>query len=62
MPLEPHAVSVSLPAWEDVCDYERGNPRVTEAMQTGYPRFFVHKSIQRVCHFVVSIQVDVLHD
>lgn len=48
VPLEPHAVSVSLPAWEDVCDYERGAARVVNAMQTGYPRFFVHKSIQRV--------------
>jgi cystathionine gamma-synthase len=46
---EPHAVSVSLPKWEDVCDYERGAARVVEAMQIGYPRFFVNKIIQQVC-------------
>jgi cystathionine gamma-synthase len=45
---EEHAVSVSLPMWEDVCDYERGAARVVDAMQIGYPRFFVHKIIQQV--------------
>lgn len=46
--LTPHAVSVSLPKWEDNVDYEEGRKRVVDAMQTGYPRFFVHRSIQAV--------------
>lgn len=46
---EAHAVSVSLPRWEDCTDYEKGSPRVVNAMQIGYPRFFVHKLISKVC-------------
>lgn len=46
--LTPHAVSVSLPKWADNVDYEEGRPRVTQAMQTGYPRFFIHRDIQKV--------------
>mgnify|MGYP000156147446 CR=1 FL=1 len=42
----PHAVSVSLPLWQDNIDYEEG--RLTELMETGYPRFFIHRSIQKV--------------
>lgn len=42
----PHAVSVSLPKWQDNVDYEEG--RLTDVMQIGYPRFFINKSIQKV--------------
>lgn len=42
LPVETHAVSVSLPCWQDVVDYEEGKARVTSAMRAGYPRFFVH--------------------
>ena len=41
-----HAVSVSLPRWQDIVDYEEG--RLGNAMQTGYPRFFIHRSIQKL--------------
>jgi cystathionine gamma-synthase len=44
----PHAVSVSLPTWRDVVGYEEGDRRVIDAMQTGYPRFFLNKNIQKV--------------
>ncbi|EIW66591.1 hypothetical protein TREMEDRAFT_70155 [Tremella mesenterica DSM 1558] len=43
-----HAISVSLPTWEDNVDYEKGNKRVLDAMETGYPRFFIHRSIQKL--------------
>ncbi|SJX64314.1 probable STR2-Cystathionine gamma-synthase [Sporisorium reilianum f. sp. reilianum] len=42
----PHAVSVSLPLWSDNIDYEEG--RLANAMETGYPRFFIHRTIQRL--------------
>lgn len=42
LPDDPHAVSVALPRWEDVVDYEESRPRVTEKMRAGYPRFFLH--------------------
>ena len=44
----PHAISVSLPTWQDNVDYEEGRPRVIDAMVNGYPRFFINKSIQKV--------------
>ena len=44
----PHAISVSLPTWRDNVEYEEGGRRVLDAMCTGYPRFFIHKSIQKV--------------
>ncbi|UKZ76053.1 hypothetical protein TrVFT333_003749 [Trichoderma virens FT-333] len=41
-----HAVSVSLPTWQANVDYEEGDVRVLGRMVTGYPRFFIHRSIQ----------------
>lgn len=46
VPHLPHAISVSLPTWKDTVDYEEGAPRVVDSMKTGYPRFFIHRSIQ----------------
>lgn len=44
LPLPPvtHAVSVALPTWQDVIDYEEGHPRIAASLQAGYPRFFLH--------------------
>ncbi|KNZ58239.1 hypothetical protein VP01_196g8 [Puccinia sorghi] len=44
----PHAVSVSLPTWQDNIDYELGLERVHAKLSTGYPRFFIHKYIQKL--------------
>ncbi|KAJ1735564.1 Cystathionine gamma-synthase [Coemansia biformis] len=41
-----HAVSVSLPTWDDNVDYEKGEARVLSSMVSGYPRFFIAKPIQ----------------
>lgn len=48
VPDSPHAVSVTMPTWEDVIGYEEGDPRVIEALQCGYPRFFCHPSVERL--------------
>lgn len=45
-----HAVSVCLPTWEATVGYEESDPVVVNAMTTGYPRFFIHKSIKRLCN------------
>ncbi|KAL1958470.1 hypothetical protein VTO42DRAFT_4334 [Malbranchea cinnamomea] len=45
-PNTSHAVSVSLPTWRANVGYEEGEDWVVGRMTTGYPRFFVHKSIQ----------------
>ncbi|SNX85673.1 probable STR2 - Cystathionine gamma-synthase [Melanopsichium pennsylvanicum] len=47
-----HAVSVSLPLWSDNIDYEEG--RLSNSMETGYPRFFIHRSIQRLATLLRS--------
>ena len=41
LPPSPHAVSVCLPQWQDVVDYEEKRPRVITRLQAGYPRFVV---------------------
>ncbi|MDB6069403.1 MAG: putative cystathionine gamma-synthase, partial [Verrucomicrobiales bacterium] len=50
LPLPPttHAVSVALPMWQDVIDYEEEHPRIAAALQAGYPRFFVHPLVTRL--------------
>ncbi|KAH6681242.1 cystathionine gamma-synthase [Plectosphaerella plurivora] len=40
-----HAVSVSLPTWKANIAYEEGEKWVIDRLVTGYPRFFIHKSI-----------------
>ncbi|KAG5732329.1 Cystathionine gamma-synthase [Termitomyces sp. T112] len=47
-PYTPHAISVSLPTWRDNVAYEEGQKRVVDSMVTGYPRFFLHLSIQKL--------------
>ena len=46
--LTAHAISVSLPTWEDNVGYEEGDKRVVDKMVSGYPRFFIHLSIRKV--------------
>lgn len=50
-----HAVSVSLPRWKDNVDYELGKERVISRLQTGYPRFFVHREIQNLAELCQSV-------
>lgn len=40
------AVSVSLPTWRSNVGYEEGEEWVISKMKTGYPRFFIHLTIQ----------------
>ncbi|KAG6334183.1 hypothetical protein ID866_4912 [Astraeus odoratus] len=47
-PFTSHAISVSLPTWKDNVGYEEGEKRVVESMVSGYPRFFIHLSIQKL--------------
>jgi cystathionine gamma-synthase len=46
IPATRHAVSVCLPTWADNLGYERGEARVVDRMQCGYPRFFLHPDVQ----------------
>ncbi len=41
LPASPHAVSVSLPCWQQVIGYEEGDAAIVGRLQAGYPRFFL---------------------
>ena len=53
-PDTPHAVSVSLPTWESNVAYEEGERWVLDKMMCGYPRFFIHKSIDKLALSIVQ--------
>ncbi|KZP19240.1 PLP-dependent transferase [Athelia psychrophila] len=58
IPPVPHAISVSLPAWNDVIAYKSGEPSIAVAMKSGYPRFFIHRSILKlseICEQVLGV-------
>ena len=48
LPDSIHAVSVSLPRWEDVVGYEEKKPEVISRLQSGYPRFVIHPLVREV--------------
>lgn len=48
------AVSVSLPSWKSTVGYEEGEDWVLSKMKTGYPRFFIHKLIQKLANKIVA--------
>ncbi|KAJ6440862.1 cystathionine gamma-synthase [Purpureocillium lavendulum] len=50
-----HAVSVSLPTWQSNVGYEEGEDWVVGRMTTGYPRFFIHKSIQALAEDIAAV-------
>ncbi|WVQ78716.1 hypothetical protein IAT38_000803 [Cryptococcus sp. DSM 104549] len=52
--LTAHAISVSLPTWTDNVGYEEGEKRVVDKMETGYPRFFIHRSIQKLASLCLT--------
>ena len=47
-------MSVSLPTWSSNVGYEEGEPWVLEKMKCGYPRFFVHPTIDALAADIVS--------
>ncbi|KUI62248.1 Cystathionine gamma-synthase [Cytospora mali] len=49
-----HAVSVSLPTWKSNVGYEEGEGWVVDNLVTGYPRFFIHKSIAALAEVIVQ--------
>jgi cystathionine gamma-synthase len=61
IPADPHAVSVCLPRWQDNVGYEENDPAVIDAMQCGYPRFFIHPKVAELfeeCHAFVDRGVE----
>jgi cystathionine gamma-synthase len=54
VPDTPHAVSVSLPSWKANVGYEEGEDWVLSKLKTGYPRFFIHLTIQELQNEILS--------
>lgn len=44
-----HAISVCLPLWQDVHNYEQNDAATLQSMQCGYPRFFIHPLVKKIC-------------
>ncbi|KAH9018724.1 PLP-dependent transferase [Lactarius pseudohatsudake] len=43
-----HAITASIPTWENNVAYKAGEVRVVDAMQTGYPRFFINLDVRKL--------------
>jgi cystathionine gamma-synthase len=46
IPSSSHAVSVALPTWQNVVDYEDGKQEVVGRLRAGYPRFMIHSAVR----------------
>ena len=47
LPDSIHAVSVALPTWEDVIDYEEKKPRCIDKLKSLYPRFGLNPLLKK---------------
>ncbi|NVJ53286.1 MAG: PLP-dependent transferase [Campylobacteraceae bacterium] len=47
-----HAVSVSMPAIQDVIDYEEQTPEILEVIKSGYPRFMLHPYLRKLALYI----------
>ncbi|KAI6124400.1 pyridoxal phosphate-dependent transferase [Pisolithus croceorrhizus] len=48
LPAALHSITVSLPTWSDNVGYLSGQTAIVDSMSTGYPRFFIHRSVQKL--------------
>ena len=48
IPEDPHAISVCLPTWRSVIDYEENDPRVRGSLRAGYPRFVLPTAVREL--------------
>ncbi|KAI6040875.1 pyridoxal phosphate-dependent transferase [Pisolithus marmoratus] len=48
LPVVLHAITVSIPTWSNNVGYLTHQTPIVDAMSTGYPRFFIHRSIQKL--------------
>lgn len=53
---------MSLPTWRSNVGYEEGEDWVTSKMECGYPRFFVHPTIQKLAQEIVRRCGDPLNE
>jgi cystathionine gamma-synthase len=56
IPDSPHAVSMGLPRWQDVVDYEEKRPEIVSRLTSGYPRFVIHPQVRALVGLVAPGQ------
>ncbi|KAJ4288347.1 hypothetical protein N0V88_007385 [Collariella sp. IMI 366227] len=54
-PGDPHGVSVHLPKWADTVGWASREPRVLDAMKTGYPRFFIPRVVDQLAMRLIGM-------
>jgi cystathionine gamma-synthase len=62
IPVDFHALSVSLPTWQDNVYWAEGSAIVVDKMETGYPRFFVNRRIQKVSVALLYVITSLLNE
>ncbi len=55
LPNSPHAVSVALPRWQDVIDYEEQKPSCLNKLEAVYPRFGLNPLVQEVAQEALKL-------
>lgn len=48
------AISACLPTWDSVIGYEECDPKILNALQCGYPRFFIHPIIAALTSVILE--------
>ena len=48
IPNDDHAISVCLPTWKNVVDYEERKPESIKKLKAGYPRFVYHPLVDSI--------------
>ena len=63
-PDTPHSIIICLPGWDDNVEVATGNQMLLEALETTYPRFFIHIFVKQVRRttppIILLLVVDVL--
>ncbi len=54
LPDSKHAVSVALPTWQDVIDYEEKEPRCIKTLKSIYPRFGLNPILKKLSEEIIS--------
>ena len=54
LPDSKHAVSVALPTWKDVIDYEEKEPHCINTLQSIYPRFGLNPLLKTIAKEIIS--------
>nr|CCA15948.1 unnamed protein product [Albugo laibachii Nc14] len=56
-PESTHSISVSLPKWDHVVEYEKGNRDIIDKLNGGYPRFVYHSYVKELTRLAKELFV-----